>query len=83
MFDAVGASHHTVFACVFILFACIEMGSYYVALAVLELTLYTRLATNSQRSTCLCLPSAGIKAVCHHSDSTFKWLLMLRVSACE
>ena len=37
-----------------------------VVLAVLELTPYTRLAVNSERSACLCLPSAGIKCVCHH-----------------
>ncbi|XP_063140781.1 spermatid perinuclear RNA-binding protein isoform X1 [Rattus norvegicus] len=32
-----------------------------VALAVLELTLYTKLASNSQISACLCLTSTGIK----------------------
>jgi hypothetical protein len=32
-----------------------------VVLADLELTLLTSLASNSQESTCLCLPSAGIK----------------------
>jgi hypothetical protein len=26
----------------------------------------TRLTLNSQRSTCLCLPSAGVKGMCHH-----------------
>jgi hypothetical protein len=34
-----------------------------VFLAVLELTLWTRLASNSLRSACLCLLSAGIKGV--------------------
>jgi hypothetical protein len=38
-----------------------------VALAVLELTLWTKLSSNSQRSGCLCLPSAGIKGMSHHS----------------
>ncbi|CAO2610707.1 hypothetical protein LEMLEM_LOCUS14770, partial [Lemmus lemmus] len=37
-----------------------------VALAVLELTLYTWLASNSQGSTCFYLPSAGIKGMHHH-----------------
>ena len=37
-----------------------------VALAVLEVSLWTRLTSNSQRSTCLSLQSAGIKDVCHH-----------------
>ena len=38
-----------------------KTGLLSVALAVLELTLQTKLASNSQRSCCLCLPSAGIK----------------------
>lgn len=29
-------------------------------------TMYTRLASNSQRFTCICLPNAGIKCVCYH-----------------
>ena len=32
---------------------------------ILALALETRLALNSQRSTCLCLPSAGVIGVCH------------------
>ena len=40
-----------------------------VALAVLELPMQTKLAWDSQRSSCLCLCplSAGIKHMCHHS----------------
>jgi hypothetical protein len=41
-----------------------ETGFLSVDLAVPELTLKTRLAT--QRSTCLCLLSARIKGMCHH-----------------
>ena len=33
---------------------------------VLALSLYARLALNTQRSTCLCLPSTGIKGMNHH-----------------
>jgi uncharacterized membrane protein YhaH (DUF805 family) len=40
-------------------------GFFSVALVVLELTLQTRRLQN--RSKCLCLLSAGIKDVCHHS----------------
>lgn len=48
----------------FLCFGCFQTGSLqYVALAVLELALYTRLA-------CLCLPSAGIKGVCHDLASS-------------
>jgi hypothetical protein len=44
-------------------------------LVVMELALLTRLASNSQRSTCLCDPSAGIKSVHHHTGqcSSFKF----------
>lgn len=44
------------------------------ALAVLEFTLYIRLASNSERSTCLCLPTAVIKDVRHQAE--FKMLLL-------
>ena len=32
----------------------------------LELTLYTTVASNAQRSDYLCLPSAGVKVIHHH-----------------
>ena len=38
------------------------------ALAILELTLYIRLALNSQNSTCLCLLGAGVKSMHHHTQ---------------
>lgn len=38
--------------------------------ALLGLTIKTRLTSNSQRPTCICLLSAGIKDKCHHT-----WLL--------
>lgn len=40
-------------------------GSLHVAIALVELTMETRLASNSQKSDCFCLPSDGIKYV-HH-----------------
>ena len=43
-----------------------EITSHCITLAVLELALQTRLASNSQRYDCFCLPSAGIKGVGHH-----------------
>ena len=46
------------FICYFDFF---KTESHYIALGVLEFTMRTRLASNSQRSACLCLPSAGIK----------------------
>ena len=52
----------------FFIFVFFERGSYILALAVLELTLQTRLALNSQRSAYLCLPSARIKDTCHHTQ---------------
>jgi hypothetical protein len=52
------------FVCLFV-FWFFETGFLCVALAVLELTLWTRLASNSEIAY-LCLPSAGIKGVRHH-----------------
>jgi hypothetical protein len=42
--------------------------SLYIALAVLKLAIYIRLALNSQRSTSLCLLSAGIKGLSHNTQ---------------
>ena len=57
------------FCFVFVLF--FESGFLCVALAVLELTLKTRLASNSDIHL-LCLPSAGIKGVCHYLQALRK-----------
>jgi hypothetical protein len=54
-----------VFGFFFFFFWFFETGFLCVALAVLELTLWTRLASNSEIAY-LCLPSAGIKGVRHH-----------------
>jgi hypothetical protein len=54
------------FFCLFVLLLFLETWFLYAALAVLKMALQTRLASNSQRSTCLCLPSAGIKGFHHH-----------------
>jgi hypothetical protein len=48
------------------LFWFLAIGFVYVSLAVLEFTSLAKLALNSQRSTCLCLPSAHIKDMSHH-----------------
>lgn len=40
-------------------------SSYYVLLAGLELSLQTILASNSQRFSCLCLPTTEISGKCH------------------
>lgn len=49
------------------LFHSSPLPSLYVALAGLELTVYTRLVSNSQSSACLCFPGAGSKDKCHHA----------------
>ena len=49
-------------------------------LAVLELALWTRLALNSQWSTCLCLPDTGIKGVRHHYWANMLLLITNRAS---
>lgn len=43
-----------------------KTGLLYVALVVLELMLQSKLAANSQSSTCLSLPGAGVKGVSQH-----------------
>ena len=52
----------------FSFFVFFETGFLCVALAVLELTRQTRLASNSEIP-CLCLPSAGIKGMLHHGPA--------------
>lgn len=45
-----------------------------VALGILEFTVYNRLASDSQRSSCFCYMRPVIKAVCHHTTVTvFIW----------
>lgn len=53
---------------------CRPSGFLRVALAVQELTLLTRLASNSQRPTCLCLSSSEIKGLGHQCLEPW-WLL--------
>ena len=49
----------------FVLF-CFQDRVYLHSPGCTELTWYTRVTSNSQRDTCLCLPSAGIKGMHHH-----------------
>lgn len=44
-----------------------KTGLLCIILAVLELSMWTSLASNSQRSSCICLPSAGTKDMHHHT----------------
>lgn len=55
--------HVCVYVCMYIYFGGIEFLC--VAPAVLELVLWTRLASNPQKSPCLCFLSAEIKGMCH------------------
>ncbi len=60
------------------LFWFAETGFLCVALAVLEFayyTIYTRLASNSGRSDCLCLLSAGLKGARRHTQHSLSFLL--------
>jgi hypothetical protein len=53
----VGGFLFACFVCLFVcLFVCFETRFSYVAMTVLKLVLWTRLAWNSQRSACLCPP---------------------------
>ena len=64
------------------IFGFLRQGFSVALKAVLELTLQTRLALNSQRSTCLCLLSAGIKGM-HHHYPAFIYIFEDRVRTSE
>lgn len=51
-----------VFMTFFLVLFYLSRQGFFVMLAVLELTLYARLALNSHRFTCLCLQVLGLKA---------------------
>lgn len=52
-------------------FVLFEIRFHYIARASLELTMWTRLAQNTEQrfSPCLCLQSAGVKGVHHHTPA--------------
>jgi hypothetical protein len=52
--------------------------AYYAELAGPELSMWILLALNSQKSACLCLPSAGIKSVHYHTSCVLLLLLLFR-----
>jgi hypothetical protein len=54
----------------FYFFWFFKTGFLCVVLAVMELDLYARLASNSERSLCLCFLSVGTKDVRHHHPAT-------------
>lgn len=58
---------HMHMCCIFLLLF-FKAGVLCVFLVALELTLNIRLALNSERSTCLCLPSAVVKGISHHAQ---------------
>lgn len=43
-------------------------GSHYISMAVLELPMQSRLASNSERSSSLFLLGGEIKGICHHTQ---------------
>jgi hypothetical protein len=71
-------SHYFFLFLFFVLFCFLFLtGFLCIALAVLELTLYCRPGwPRTQKSACLCLPSAGLKGVCrrHHQPALFLFL---------
>ena len=62
----------------FLSFFSPKTGFLCIALAVLELTLYRPDWPWTQRSTCLCLLSDGIKGMCHHTWSSQGFCFQLR-----
>lgn len=59
------------------LFVVRESQSPYVALAGLELTVWTRLDLNSETSHLPIRPSAGIIGMCHHTSSALFFTALL------
>ena len=55
----------------FFLLFIFEAESIYVGLVVLELDIWTRLASKPQISPCLCLKRSGIRWVCHYAWQDF------------
>lgn len=57
---------------IFVIFICLffKTGFHYVALASLEITMKTRLASNSE-TICFCFLSGVIKGVYHHASLEF------------
>lgn len=51
------------------MYVCIYTGSQCIALANLELAMRTRLVSNSEESTCFCLPSVASKVYDTTPDS--------------
>ena len=49
---------------IYCLFLFFETEALYIVLAILEVAMYTRLASNSQRSACACLSNAGWNLRC-------------------
>lgn len=50
---------------------CFETAFHFVAITTLDLTTQNKQASNSERSNCLCLSSAGINDMHHHSPTLF------------
>lgn len=53
---------------------CVETGTHYIALAGLELIRWTRMALDSQKCSCLCLQSIGIKGVLYYTEKYIYFL---------
>lgn len=66
----------------FFLFIFFMRESYYIALAVLELTMQTRLASHSQRSSLFCLQSARMKGMWHHTQLVPNLLIVQYLCYC-
>jgi hypothetical protein len=63
-------------------FLFFETGFLCVAQAVLEHTMWTRLTSNSQRSSCLCLPSAETVDLNHHTHGYSFFVFVFRDRVC-
>lgn len=60
-------SLHPVNRCLSVCLLFVEVGSHYVTLASLALNSIDQADLVLRESTCLCLPRADIKGLCHHA----------------
>lgn len=66
--------YNTLFCYLFIYLFTFETGSHCIALAGLELGVYTRLASTPQVFTCLCLLRADVRSGKLHFEKRFKFI---------
>ena len=66
----------------FLIFETVFLHSFFFWFLSCNQLFQTRLALNSQRFACICLPSAGIKCMCHHRPASLYFLCTVLPMQC-